>query len=107
MSVKLPEARVYTLKLTGAVGSPWMRGPLRIATAVLACWGVSAFAAPSASAVNVYSFANGCYALRDMTSNRFVVRDVARLRSQGRDRPGRDAVPHAGDWARALPPLRP
>jgi microsomal dipeptidase-like Zn-dependent dipeptidase len=31
--------------------------------------------APSASAVDVYSFANGCYGLRDTTTNRFVVRD--------------------------------
>ena len=52
-----------------------MSGALRIAIAVLACWGASAFAAAPASAVNVYSFANGCYALRDTTSDRFVVRD--------------------------------
>jgi microsomal dipeptidase-like Zn-dependent dipeptidase len=49
---------------------------LRSATAaVLACLCVSALAAPSASAVDVYSFANGCYGLRDLTTNRFVVRD--------------------------------
>ena len=41
----------------------------------LACWVCVRVAAPSASAVDVYSFANGCYALRDLTTNRFVVRD--------------------------------
>ncbi len=52
-----------------------MRRPVLSVIAILACWGASALAAPSASAVDVYSFANGCYALRDMTSNRFVVRE--------------------------------
>ena len=84
-----------------------MRRPLWSAIAVLACWGASALAAPSASAVDVYSFANGCYALRDMTTNRFVVRDGPRLRGHRGDRRGRDAVSHAGDRAGALPPLRP
>ena len=34
------------------------------------------FAAPSASANDIYSYANGCYALRDLTTNRYVVRDA-------------------------------
>jgi hypothetical protein len=48
---------------------------LRSVTAVLACGGASAVAAPSASAVDVYSFANGCDALLDLTTKRYVVRD--------------------------------
>ena len=53
------------------MGRLWRSG-----MAVAACAFASAFAAPSASAVDVYSFANGCYALRDQTANRFVVRDA-------------------------------
>jgi hypothetical protein len=37
---------------------------------------VTAVAAPAASAVDVYAYANGCYALRDVNTNRFVVRDA-------------------------------
>ena len=44
-------------------------------TALLACVVASAGAAPQASAADVYSYANGCYALRDVTTNRYVVRD--------------------------------
>ncbi|MGH2982409.1 MAG: Coagulation factor 5/8 type domain-containing protein [Solirubrobacterales bacterium] len=51
----------------------WLRRSW-IAVVAFAC--ASAFAPSSASAVDVYSFANGCYALRDQTSNRFVVRDA-------------------------------
>jgi hypothetical protein len=52
-----------------------MRRLLLSAIAVPACWSASALASPSASAADVYSFANGCYALRDMTANRLVVRE--------------------------------
>src|SRR3954470_17046269 len=33
------------------------------------------FAAPSAHAADVYSYAGGCYALRDAGTNKYVVRD--------------------------------
>lgn len=55
-----------------------MRRALLSVIAVLASWGASGLAAPSASAVDIYSFANGCYSLRDMTANRFVVRQGSR-----------------------------
>ena len=84
-----------------------MRRPLLSVIAVLACWGVSGLAAPSASAVDVYSFANGCYALRDMTANRFVVREGSRYAATAQTIGGGDAVSHAGDRPGALPPLRP
>ena len=45
-------------------------------TALLACVVASASAAPQASAADVYSYANGCYALRDVTTGRYVVRDA-------------------------------
>ena len=83
-----------------------MRRPLLSVIAVLACWGASGLAAPSASAADVYSFANGCYALRDMTAGRYVVREGLGY-SATAGRSGRDAVSHAGDRARALPALRP
>jgi microsomal dipeptidase-like Zn-dependent dipeptidase len=35
----------------------------------------SAFLAPPASAIDVYSYAGGCYSLRDATTNRLVARD--------------------------------
>ena len=44
-------------------------------TVLLTCVVASASAAPQASAADVYSYANGCYALRDATTNRYVVRD--------------------------------
>ena len=43
--------------------------------AILGCVLASAIAAPQASAADVYSYANGCYALRDVTTGRYVVRD--------------------------------
>src|SRR5687768_11569629 len=51
---------------------------LRRAMVVLACLFAGAVATPSASAtpIDVYSFANGCYALRDTTTARYVVRDA-------------------------------
>ena len=50
----------------------WVRGM----TALLACAFAGVVAAPSASAADVYSYANGCYVLRDATSGRYVVRDA-------------------------------
>jgi microsomal dipeptidase-like Zn-dependent dipeptidase len=44
-------------------------------TVVLACGFAFALAAPSASATSIYYYANGCYGLRDLTTNRYVVRD--------------------------------
>ena len=43
--------------------------------AILGCVLACAIAAPQASAADVYSYANGCYALRDVTTGRYVVRD--------------------------------
>ena len=69
--------------------------------------GCERLAAPSASAVDVYSFANGCYGLRDLTHKSLCRPGRAWLLSHRGDRRGRDAVSHAGDGAGALPPLRP
>jgi microsomal dipeptidase-like Zn-dependent dipeptidase len=44
-------------------------------TAILACLIVGAIAVPKADAADIYSYANGCYALRDASSGRYVVRD--------------------------------
>jgi len=46
----------------------------RIAGALASCALAAAVLAPTASA-DVYSYANGCYALRDTSTNRFVVKD--------------------------------
>ena len=40
------------------------------------CVSACALFAPGAAAADVYSFANGCHALRDVSTNRFVVRDA-------------------------------
>jgi microsomal dipeptidase-like Zn-dependent dipeptidase len=45
-------------------------------TAVLVCALVGGVAAPRASAADVYSYANGCYALRDSSTGRYVARDA-------------------------------
>jgi microsomal dipeptidase-like Zn-dependent dipeptidase len=44
--------------------------------AILACGVAGAIAAPSASAADVYQYANGCHVLRDATTGRYVVRDA-------------------------------
>ena len=44
--------------------------------ALLACGVAGAVAAPSASAADVYHYANGCHVLRDATTGRYVVRDA-------------------------------
>jgi microsomal dipeptidase-like Zn-dependent dipeptidase len=44
--------------------------------ALLACAVAGAVAAPSASAADVYHYANGCYVLRDATTGRYVARDA-------------------------------
>jgi microsomal dipeptidase-like Zn-dependent dipeptidase len=49
---------------------------VRSVAALLACVSASALATPAASANDIYSFANGCYALRDVTTGRYVVRDA-------------------------------
>ncbi len=48
---------------------------MRAAVALVACASVGALFAPAAGAVDVYAFANGCYALRDANTDRYVVRD--------------------------------
>ena len=54
-----------------------VRATARGAVALLACAFVtSVFAAPSASGASIYSYANGCYTLRDTTTGRYVVRDA-------------------------------
>ncbi len=47
-----------------------------LATTIAACICAIAFFAPTANAVDIYSYANGCYALRDANTGRFVVRDT-------------------------------
>ena len=49
---------------------------LRVALTVFACVSLSATLAPIAAAQDVYSYANGCYSLRDVDSGRFVARDA-------------------------------
>jgi hypothetical protein len=50
---------------------------LRSVVAAAACAIAVSAAAPVAQAVDVYSFANGCYALKDSLANRYVVKDAA------------------------------
>ena len=50
-----------------------MRGVL----ALVVCAAAVALVAPPASAADVYAYANGCHALRDVQTGRFVVRDAA------------------------------
>ena len=78
---------------------------VRSVTALLACGVAGAVAAPSASAASVYSYANGCYALRDVT--RVATSSASPGYSATAGTAGRDAVSHAGDRARALPALGP
>jgi microsomal dipeptidase-like Zn-dependent dipeptidase len=49
---------------------------LRNGIVVLGCAFAGAVAAAPASAADVYSYANGCHALRDTTTGRYVVRDA-------------------------------
>ena len=49
---------------------------VRAAVTLVACASACALFAPAAAAVDIYAYANGCYALRDATTNRFVVRDA-------------------------------
>jgi microsomal dipeptidase-like Zn-dependent dipeptidase len=49
---------------------------VRAAVTLVACASACALFAPSAAAVDVYAYANGCYALRDANTDRFVVRDA-------------------------------
>src|SRR5215212_4484454 len=48
---------------------------LRSVLAIVACACATAVAAPAASAVDIYSFANGCYGLKDLSAGRYVVKD--------------------------------
>jgi microsomal dipeptidase-like Zn-dependent dipeptidase len=49
---------------------------LRTAIAVVACSCAGALFAPAAGAADIYAYAGGCYALRDASTTRFVVRDA-------------------------------
>jgi hypothetical protein len=49
---------------------------LRAALALAACASLAALAVPAASAADIYSYANGCYALRDASTGRFVAKDA-------------------------------
>ena len=49
---------------------------VRAAVTLVACASAGALFAPAAAAVDVYAYANGCYALRDANTDRFVVRDA-------------------------------
>ena len=49
---------------------------VRAAVTLVACASACALFAPAAAAVDIYAFANGCYALRDANTDRFVVRDA-------------------------------
>jgi hypothetical protein len=49
---------------------------VRTAVVLAACASVGALAAPNAAAADIYSYANGCYALRDAASGRFAVKDA-------------------------------
>jgi microsomal dipeptidase-like Zn-dependent dipeptidase len=50
----------------------------RAAVTLIACASACALIAPAAAAVDVYAYANGCYALHDANTDRYVVRDGAR-----------------------------
>jgi microsomal dipeptidase-like Zn-dependent dipeptidase len=49
---------------------------VRAAVTLIACASAGAVFAPAAAAVDIYAYANGCYALRDANTDRFVVRDA-------------------------------
>jgi microsomal dipeptidase-like Zn-dependent dipeptidase len=49
----------------------------RACVGLVACVSVGALLAPAAGAADVYSYVHGCYALRDVNSGKFVVRDAA------------------------------
>lgn len=49
-----------------------------------ACASVAGLVAPAAGAADVYSYAHGCYALQDASSDRFVVRDALGYAARGR-----------------------
>jgi microsomal dipeptidase-like Zn-dependent dipeptidase len=48
---------------------------MRAAVVLVVCASACGLFAPAASAVDIYSFANGCYALRDANTGSFVTRD--------------------------------
>jgi hypothetical protein len=48
---------------------------LRTAVAACVCASLAAVFTPSAATADVYAYANGCYALRDASTDRFVARD--------------------------------
>ena len=48
----------------------------RVALAVVVL-ATGVLCAPTASAADVFAYANGCYALKDVNANRYVVRDAA------------------------------
>ena len=48
----------------------------RAVVTLVACATATALSAPAASAIDIYSYSNGCYALQDAGTNRFVTRDA-------------------------------
>ena len=80
---------------------------VRIAVVLVACASVGVLGVPNAAAADIYAFANGCYALRDASTGRFVVKDALGYAATATTARGRDAVPHAGHRPRPLPVLRP
>jgi microsomal dipeptidase-like Zn-dependent dipeptidase len=49
---------------------------VRAAVTLIACACAGALFAPAAGAVDIYAYANGCYALRDANTDRYVLRDA-------------------------------
>ena len=73
----------------------------------VACASACGLFASSAAAVDVYSYANGCYTLHDATTDRFVVRGRPALCGDRLDRGRRHTLPPAGHRPGQLPALRP
>ena len=78
----------------------------RTTVVLVACAALGALFAPAAAATDVYAFANGCYALRDAGTGRFVVKDALGYAATATTAARRHALPHAGHRPRPLPALR-
>ena len=78
----------------------------RIAVVLVACASVGALGVPNAAAADIYSYANGCYALRDATTGRFVVKDALGYAATASTARAAHALPPPGHRPRPLPALR-
>src|SRR5215207_1186326 len=67
--------RCFRFQAGGDIAGGMRRLALRSALATAACACATAIAAPAAGAVDIYSFANGCYVLKDVSAGRYVVKD--------------------------------